>query len=134
MNRLELENKVFAEREENKGIIVDFLNKILIDVCGKECLNVDIRFEDIYDPEELIEFETYMLDEKGEEIFASQISVRYGGGKYFSRYKDKELHVNQCSCGLISKKENLSKYYADILKGQIWLNESKLIELLNLLD
>lgn len=132
MNKLK--DEMYKEREQNKVLIVSFLNNLLVDVCGKDCLKVDIRFDDIYDPEYLIDFETYILNEQGKETFASQLSVRYGVDRYFSRNKDKELRLTQCSCGLISKKENLGKYYADILKGQIWLNEDKLIELLNSLD
>lgn len=129
-----LKEEMYKEREQNKDLIVSFLNNLLVDTCGKECLNVDIRFDDIYDPEYLIDFETYILNEQGKETFASQLSVRYGKDRYFSTDKDKELRVNQGSCGLISRKENPGKYYADILKGQIWLNEDKLVELLNSLN
>lgn len=114
-----------------KTTIKNYLQMLLISVCNFS-LSLEVNIKSY----RLGSMEIYINNEDGTPIFGSELDISYEAKHIWStnEYEPKKLRINQGSCGMISREDNIGHYYADILKGQIWLNEKEFCDLLDCFD
>lgn len=124
----EIKNLAFKQKKENETHIKEYLETL---VALPKNLTIDVSVGDV---DNLLTRLSIVDNDK--KLFGSELTFSYGSKLNLNTYKfsKRKLRLNSGSVGMVSKDENLGKYYMNVLKGQMCIHESEFCKMLESLD